>query len=397
MCNLPAVHGVLTRVMTTASRFPIALLLVAGAIAFAAMARPGAADARSVPGAPGCTLFPASSPWNQRVDQLPVAAGSAALMRSTGITQLHPDFSDSDGEGYGIPYNVVGASTPRRTVAFDYADESDHVGYPIPAAPRIEAGGDRHVLLLEKDSCRLYELYAAERRSNGTWAAGSGATWDLGSNALRPAGWTSADAAGLPILPGLARADEATASGGITHALRITLPVSQRAYLWPARHFASDLVEPWQAPMGLRIRIRPGYDISGFGPQSRAILLAGKRYGFIVADNGSAGYVSGAPAPGWDDDDLHALHGVPASAFEVVDTTAMPGQPAARRAWSVRFTHPTPSLVRANAFLTRSGHVTVEALRGGVVRSTRRVFSRQGYFRLDRPAVAGATWRIRLT
>lgn len=391
--NDPDLAGVRGRV--EGRRSIVVLAAILAAVLVTAMAiQPARALARPVAGAPGCTLFPASNPWNQRVDTLPVAAGSAALVRATGISRLHPDFSDADADGYGIPYNVVGSSTPGSVVRFEYADESDPSPYPIPASPRIEGGSDRHILLVDRDACVLHELFAAERTATG-WSAGSGARWNLASNALRPVGWTSADAAGLPILPGLARHEE-LAAGGIDHALRITLPSTQRAYLWPARHFASSERSPALAPMGMRLRVKASYDTARFGPQTRAILEAGKRHGFIVADNGSAGYVSGAPDRGWDDDDLHALHDVPASALEVVDTSRLPGTPTARRAWNVRWSAVGTRTMRVTAFHARAGAVTAVALRGGRVVASRRAVVRQGLLRIDVPRVAGATYALRL-
>ena len=190
---------------------------------------------------------------------------------------------------------------------------------------RIEGGsgadGDRHAILVDRDRCRLYELFAL-RRVEGRWTAGSGAIWNLRSNRLRPAGWTSADAAGLPILPGLARYDE-VARGRIDHALRVTVDRTRRAYVWPARHVASDLTDPSLPPMGLRLRLRRGYPIAGFPRQARVVLQALKDYGLVVADNGSSWYVTGAPSPRWSNDDLHTLDRVPGSAFEVVDPAAV--------------------------------------------------------------------------
>jgi hypothetical protein len=265
-----------------------------------------------------CEIFPASNAWNERVDTLPVAGDSAAMIKAIGLnTGVHPDFDTSSGDG--IPYNIVGSSTPRSTVTFQYNSESDHVGYPIPASPKIEGGSDRHLLMVDTTACRLYELFDATK-SGGTWHAGSGATWSLTSNALRPAGWTSADAAGLPIFPGLARYDQVSA-GAIRHALRFTAPDSCAGYVYPARHEAgsgSCSVEP---PMGLRVRLKASFDISGFAPQARVILQALKTYGMILADNGSAWYISGAYSPHWDDDGLHNLNQVKGSDFEVVDTS----------------------------------------------------------------------------
>jgi hypothetical protein len=230
---------------------------------------------------------------------------------------LLPDFSNAGG--YGIPYNVVGASTPRSSVAFEYDDESDHVGYPIPPNPKIEGGSDRHLLMVETTECRLYELFAASL-SGGAWQAGSGATWDLRSNALRPETWTSADAAGLPILAGLARHEEVV-SGEIRHALRFTAPRTCDGYVYPARHEAGSGSCATYPPMGLRVRLRSDVDLSPYGPQARVVLVALQRYGAILADNGSAWYVTGAPSTNWDDDDLHDLHAIDGADFEVVDTT----------------------------------------------------------------------------
>ena len=230
---------------------------------------------------------------------------------------LHPDFSN--GGSYGIPYNVVGASTPRSTVAFEYDDESDHVGYPIPANPAIEGGSDRHILMIDTDACQLYELFAASK-SGSSWSAGSGATWDLDSNALRPDGWTSADAAGLPIFPGLVRYEE-LATGEIHHAIRFTAPETCNGWIYPARHEASDNSCASYPKMGLRVRLKASVDISGFGPQARIVLQALKTYGMLLADNGSPWYITGAPNSRWDDDDLHDLGQIKGSSFEVVDTT----------------------------------------------------------------------------
>jgi hypothetical protein len=270
-------------------------------------------------------VFPANNPWNRRVDHLPVASDSAAIVASIGAADhLHADFGSGlwNGGLIGIPITPVDSTTPRSHVTFQYASESDVGPYPIPDAVEIEAGGDRHALLLDQKACRLYELFALERTSGGAWRAGSGAIWDLRSNALRPEGWTSADAAGLPILPGLARFDE-VASGQIRHALRFTVSRTRRAYVWPARHYASDLTDPSLPPMGLRLRLKASYDISGFPPQARVVLRALKEYGMMVADNGSDWYVSGEPDERWSNDDLHTLHDVPGSAFEVVDTSSL--------------------------------------------------------------------------
>jgi hypothetical protein len=300
------------------------------ALALCAFALSGsAAEALRLPSAPKCPVFPATSPWNQRVDGLPVAADSDAIVRSIGVgDHVHADFGSGlwDGGPIGIPITVVGRETPRSRVAFEYASESDKGPYPIPRGVKIEGGpnadGDRHALLLDKDRCKLYELFALYPRPGGGWRAGSGAIFDLRSNRLRPAGWTSADAAGLAILPGLARYDEVK-RGRIDHALRFTVSRSRRAYVWPARHFASDLTDPSLPPMGLRLRLRASFDTRPFPRQARIVLEALKRYGMIVADNGSDWYLSGAPDPRWSNDQLHTLHNVTGSAFEVVDTRTM--------------------------------------------------------------------------
>ncbi len=288
----------------------------------------GTASALRVPGAPHCTIFPANNAWNERVDTLPVASDSAQLIASIGLdTGLHPDFGSGlyDGQPIGIPYDVVSHTTPRSKVHFDYADESDKGPYPIPKTVHIEGGrsstGDRHAILVDKDACKLYELYALYPAAGG-WTAGSGAIWSLKSNKLRPAGWTSADAAGLPIFPGLARYDE-VARGVIDHALRFTAERTRRAYVYPARHFASDASDPSLPPMGLRVRLKASVDISGFPRQARIVLQALKTYGMILADNGSSWYISGAPNPHWSNDDLHSIGRITGADFEVVDTTSL--------------------------------------------------------------------------
>ena len=290
----------------------------------------GSAAAYPLPGAPQCPVFPASSVWNKRVDALPVAGNSSAIVGSIGAgLNLHADFGSGlwDGGPIGIPITVVGSSTAKRVVRFEYAGESDPGPYPIPSTVKIEGGrqsdGDRHAILVDRSACKLYELFALYPRS-GTprWRAGSGAIWNLRSNRLRPAGWTSADAAGLPILPGLARYDE-IARGRINHALRFTVERSRRAYIYPARHFASSLTDRDLPPMGLRLRLRANYPVAGFPRQARIVLTALKRYGMIVADNGSSWYVSGAPDHRWSNDQLHTLHRVQGSDFVVVNTSTL--------------------------------------------------------------------------
>jgi hypothetical protein len=284
--------------------------------------------ARPVPGT-ACPLFPADSHWHADVSRLPVHPRSAAYVQSIGRSAtLKADFGSGlwDGGPIGIPYVTVDGDQRRVPVSFAYGDESDPGPYPIPATAPIEGGpdsdGDRHVLVVDRDACRLHELFAAYPNGDGSWRAGSGATYDLRSNALRPAGWTSADAAGLPILPGLVRYDE-VAAGRIDHAIRVTVPRSQRAYLWPARHFASTSTDPSLPPMGLRLRLEADVDLAGFSPQARVILQALKTYGMIVADNGSPWFISGVPDERWDNDVLQTLRRLDGADFEAVDASGL--------------------------------------------------------------------------
>jgi hypothetical protein len=304
--------------------------LLAGALVAGALVA-GAGQSRPLPGAPKCPLFPRSSHWNQRVDRLPVHERSDAIVDAIGRSRgAHADFGSGlyDGGPIGIPFKVVGGRRPRVPVRFEYSSESDRGPYPLLPDVPIEGGrdseGDRHVIVVDRSRCRLYELFAAYPEEGGRrWRAGSGAIWNLRSNRLRPLGWTSADAAGLPILPGLARYDEVR-RGRIDHALRVTVPRSRRTFLYPARHFASSSTDPSLPAMGQRLRLRRDFDLSRFPRQSRVVLRALKLYGAIVADNGSAWYVSGAPSSGWDNDDLASLRGVKGSDFEVVDDSALP-------------------------------------------------------------------------
>jgi hypothetical protein len=279
----------------------------------------------ALPQAPTCPVFPETNVWNKPVNGLPLHGNSRAIVNSIGANlRLHADFGSGlwNGGPIGIPITVVDSSVPGSSVDFEYSDESDLGPYPIPDDVAIEGGpsadGDRHAVIVDSETCSLYELFALYP----SWSAGSGAIWDLTSNALRPRGWTSADAAGLPILPGLARYDE-VAAGSIDHALRFTVSRSRRAYIYPARHFASPYTSKSLPPMGLRLRLRRNYPVADFPPQAQVVLRALKRYGMIVADNGSSWYVSGAPDPGWDNDDLHALGRVKGSDFRVVDTSTL--------------------------------------------------------------------------
>jgi len=339
--GIAAKRRVAAIVMTVATAAAIALLAaVAGA---AASPRPAAARgagpravaltvARDVGSA--CPipfpLFPADNAWNADISALPVDANSADYIAAMGAaTEIHADFGTVwNGAPNGIPYVCVAGTQPKVPVDFvEFGGESDPGPYPIPANAPVEGGsssdGDRHVLVLDVDNQRLYELYHAYPQGDGSWHAGSGAVFDLTSNALRPDGWTSADAAGLPMLPGLVRYDEVVTEGEIDHALRFTVSETQMAYLYPATHFASDSTDPDLPPMGLRLRLKAGIDISGLPAEIRTICRALKKYGMIVADNGGPWYISGAPDARWDDDALHAISQLSGSDFEVVDTRSL--------------------------------------------------------------------------
>jgi hypothetical protein len=263
------------------------------------------------------------------VDTLPLDSSSAAYVKTIGAGVFaHADFGSGlwDGGPIGIPFVVVSNSQPLVNVTFDYSDESDPGPYPIPSDAPIEGGpqssGDRHVLVLDQDNCLLYELYDAFPQTGGSWNAGSGAIYDLNSQALRPAGWTSADAAGLPILPGLVRYDE-VAAGEIRHAIRFTAPQTRNTYVWPARHEASSLTATKYPPMGQRFRLKSTFDISSFSPEVQVILTALKKYGMILADNGSSWYLSGVPDERWNNDDLHEFSQISGAAFEAVDVSSL--------------------------------------------------------------------------
>jgi hypothetical protein len=275
----------------------------------------------------GLRIFPAANLWNRPVDTAQVDPNSAAILERIGVTdRLHPDFgANLDGGPFGIPYIVVSSQTPRYTVQFDYDDESDPGPYPIPANPPIEpGGGDRHLLVVVQGELKAYELYNL-RFEAGSWRAGSGAIWDLANGTTRPAGWTSADAAGLPILPGLVRWDEVYQLGEIRHALRFTVSRTRRAYLAPASHWASSSTNPLDPPMGMRVRLKASFDISGYPPSSQVILRALKRYGMIVADNGSDFFLSGTADARWNDGVNNALKQVRAGDFEVVRMVGVVG------------------------------------------------------------------------
>jgi hypothetical protein len=306
--------------------------------AIVACGRPATTAAQS-PQLGGCSILPNDNIWNTPIDKLPTHSSSDAFVANIGTSRvLHPDFGSGQYGPYGIPYVLVPSGYPKVDVSFDYADESDPGPYPIPPDAPIEGGsdsdGDRHVLVLEQGTCMLYEMWSSYPNGDGTWHAGSGAVFDLGSNALRPDTWTSADAAGLPILPGLTRYDE-IAAGAINHALRFTVPCTADFYIWPARHKAVPDSCPatppagtLAPPMGLRFRLKAGFDISQFSHDTQVILAALKKYGMIVADNGSSWYLSGAPDPRWDDDTLvQEMRQVHGSDFEAVDESGLQVDP----------------------------------------------------------------------
>jgi hypothetical protein len=325
----------------------------------------GPALAQTGPTLEGCPVLPADNIWNTSVENLPVDPNSSAYISTIGATTgLHPDFGSGTWNGgpIGIPYTVVGGSQARVSITFDYADESDPGPYPIPSDAAIEGGsqstGDRHVLVLDRDNCILYEIFSAYPQPDGSWQAGSGAVFNLRSNALRPRGWTSADAAGLPILPGLARYDEA-ASGEIRHALRFTAPQTRKEFIWPARHYASSLTAANDPPMGQRFRLKASFDISHFSAGVQVILRALKRYGMILADNGSSWYISGAPDSRWNNDSLvNELKQVTGSDFEAVVESSLMVGPDSGQASSTAIpdtTPPTVSLTAPAAGATVSG------------------------------------------
>ena len=290
------------------------------------------------PGAPNCHVFPKDNVWHADISKLPVNGHSAAWLRSmaAGSTDLHPDFGPSGGFPYGIPYTVVGASHPKVQVRFRYAGESDKGPYPFGSDTPIEggknAGGDRHAIMIEKDTCVLYELYDAHYRTGGRSTAGSGAIWSLDSNKLRPAAWTSADAAGLPIFPGLLRIDEVEKRGVVNHAIRFTAEHTRTQFIWPARHQAGESNSPKLPPMGARFRLKAGFPIGKFRADTQVVLRAMKKYGLILADNGSNWYFQGAAQRGWPIAFLDQLKSIPASAFVAVDESCLMIRPGSGRA-----------------------------------------------------------------
>jgi Ricin-type beta-trefoil lectin domain len=269
----------------------------------------------------GCPVFPANNIWNTRVDTLPVDANSAAYVNTIGVTSpAHPEFGKDPGNG--IPVNVVSGSQPKVNVKFHFAADSDAGPYPIPATPEVEGGSDGHILIIDNTNCIDYELYNASLNSDGSWSAGSGAIFSLNSNQLRKAGLTSADAGGLPILPGLVKYDE-VASGVINHAIRFTAPMTASTFIWPARHAASSFTGSAYPPMGQRFRLKKAFNVSSFPPHVQTILNAMKTYGIILADNGAPWFIGGVPDPRWNDDELHTLTSVTGANFEAVDESSL--------------------------------------------------------------------------
>lgn len=307
-----------TGIVTGTSIFTVSFCLTV-------LAQPAVPELGSGASLRGKRVFPADNPWNQDISTAQVDPNSAKLIASIGLSKtLHPDFgTEYEGVPNGIPYFVVSGTQKRVPTIFEYVDESDPGQYPIPPNAPIEGGpkgtGDRHVIVIDRDNWKLYELFDAHpMKEDASWRAGSGAVFDLSSNALRPAGWTSADAAGLPVFPGLVRYDEVHELKAITHALRFTAARTRRGYVHPARHFASDNPDPNLPPMGMRVRLKASFDVAKFSPAMQVILRALKKYGMFLADNGSDWFLSGAPDSRWDDDDLRTLRSIKGSDCEVV-------------------------------------------------------------------------------
>src|SRR5207253_800397 len=302
------------------------------------------AEAAPVPST-SCQVFPQDNNWNTDISNLPVHARSAQWLVSmaAATTNLHPDFG---GPPYGFPYNVVGNAHPTVSVTFQYASESDPGPYPIGPDTLVENGSDRHALIINRDTCTLYELYDLQG-SGSSWTAGSGAIFPLGSNTLRPLGWTSADAAGLPLFPGLVRWDEVQA-GAINHAIRFTAQQTDQSFLWPARHQAGSAANPSLPPMGARFRLKSTYDISHFSAQAQVILVAMQHYGLILADNGSNWFFSGTEDAAWPDSLLSELKSVPAGQFEAVDESALMTDPNSAAAKSCALASTVGSAGRAS-------------------------------------------------
>jgi hypothetical protein len=265
-------------------------------------------------------IFPSDNAWNSDISRVNADPNSDNIIAGIGNeVHLHPDFGTVwENAPIGIPYNLTGKDQPLKSITFQYNSESDPGPYPIPPDALVESGSDRHIIVIDTFNLRLYELFSATRNKDNSWNAGSGAVYDLSSNALRPDYWTSADAAGLPIFPGLVRYDEVVEKGEINHALRFTVQNTRNAFIHPATHAASNSSNVNYPPMGMRVRLKAGFDISAFSPHIQVILKALKKYGMFVADNGSNWYISGAPDSRWDDDELGELKTIAGKNFEVV-------------------------------------------------------------------------------
>jgi hypothetical protein len=314
----------------------VAVIAVGGGVTAASQAssepsRPSAAT-HAIPGT-HCTVFPQDNVWHADISKLPVNSHSAEWVDAIGRSvNLHPDFGPSFGAQpvpYGIPITVVSGSHPKVHVKFMYASESDRVGYPLGNDTKIEggknAGGDRHAIMVDKANCRLYETWLT-RKKGSHWTAGSGATWSLTSNKLRHKNWTSADAAGLPILPGLLRYDEVK-SGLVDHAIRFTAPVTSTHYLWPARHEAGSKHSLKYPPMGARFRLKADFSMAGYSRDAKVVLRAMKTYGLILADNGSPWYFQGDDSRNWHNKLVSELKTIPAADFQAVDESSLEVSP----------------------------------------------------------------------
>jgi hypothetical protein len=342
----------------------------------------GSASAQQMIG--GCPVLPADNIWNTPVDTLPVLANSATMVNTIGASRgFHADFGAGmwDGGPIGIPFITVPGTQTKYPASFLYDDESDPGPYAVPLNAPIEGGanatGDRHAIAIDTTNCILYELYRAFPGANA-WTADSGAIFDLRSNALRPLTWTSADAAGLPIAPGLVTVDEVL-SGEIRHAIRFTVPQTRREFVWPARHYASPLTGTQYPRMGERFRLKASFDIAPFPADVQVILRAMKKYGIILADNGSAWYISGKPDPRWNDDNLHTLSQLLGSNFEAVDATVLrisPDSGAARQNGASVTVTPSSASVRVGQLQTFSA--TVTGATGGVTWSVNDIVGGDG-------------------
>jgi hypothetical protein len=304
------------------------LAVLVASLAIAPWLAPAPSAAVPPPGAPKCRVFPRDNVWHADVSRLPVNKHSRQWLSSMSAssTNLHPDFGPSGGFPYGLPYTTVSGAHRKIRLRFTYASESDKGPYPFGPDTPIEggknAGGDRHAIMIDRDHCVLYELYDAHYSSSGS-TAGSGAIWSLSSNKLRPATWTSADAAGLPKFPGLVRLDVVEKKGVVDHAIRFTAARTRTQFIWPARHQAGESNDPSLPPMGARFRLKAGFPIKRYRKDTQVILRAMKRYGLILADNGSNWYFQGTAQKGWPNAMLDELKSIPAGAFVAVDESSL--------------------------------------------------------------------------